>query len=71
MYPDGNGVPQNFREAYFWVKVAAVGAVPDAKPEDIAAVLNLLITPHLTALEIDQEQRRARAWLAARAATAK
>jgi hypothetical protein len=51
--------------------VAAVGAVPDAKPQDMAAVLNLLITPHLTALEIDQEQRRARAWLSARAATAK
>ena len=70
-YLNGDGVPQDFLEAYFWVKVAAAGVVPDTKPEDIAAVLNLLIAPHLTALEIAEEQRRARNWLAARDATPK
>jgi hypothetical protein len=70
-YLDGHGVPKNYREAYFWVKIAAAGVVPAAKPEDIAAVLDRLIAPNLTAAEMAQEQKRVREWLAAHAATVK
>lgn len=70
-YLDGQGVPKNYREAYFWVKIAAAGVVLAAKPEDIAAVLDRLIAPNLTAAEMAQEQKRVREWLAAHAATVK
>jgi hypothetical protein len=70
-YLNGQGVPQNYGEAYFWVKVATAGEVPDAKPEDIAAVLDRLIAPHLTAADLVREQKRAREWVAAHAARVK
>jgi TPR repeat protein len=66
LYESGE-VPRDYGEAYFWIKVAAAGKMPDTKPEDIKSMLGVIAT-HLTAADLSQAQERAREWLAAHGA---
>jgi TPR repeat protein len=63
LYLDGEGVPKDYSESYFWVKLAAAGRTPDAKPEEIGLLLDF-IASHLKTAALSQVQERAREWLA-------
>jgi hypothetical protein len=61
-YIEGNGVTQDFAEAYFWYDLAASG---NDGCQTIAAVERDAIAPHLTTSVLLATQERARKWLEA------
>jgi TPR repeat protein/S1-C subfamily serine protease len=69
-YLYGVGVPEDYGESYFWVKLASTGEASGAKPEEIGALLGV-IASHLTPAAVSQAQERARGWLAAHATRAR
>lgn len=58
-YSRGQGVPQNWNEAFFWIKVSSLNIHSDKKKtaQDLAN-----ISRHLNALQIEAEEKRALAW---------
>jgi len=68
LYSLGQGVPQNYVEAYYWLDLAA--AVNGPKQEKYAANRQM-VGAHITTDELEEVQERVAKWLAAhpRAAT--
>ncbi len=63
LYFQGSGVPQDYSQSYFWVKLAAAGKVEGVKQDDLAKILDTIAT-HLTTAALSQAQERVREWLA-------
>jgi len=62
-YQNGNGVPQDFSECYFWLKVASTGKIDGVTQEDMRTMLSTT-AGHLTPAALSSVQQRARKWLA-------
>ncbi len=60
-YEVGQGVPQDYAEAYFWFDLAASGAIEGTKQEDVAKDRDD-VASHLTPAELSRVQERARKW---------
>ena len=61
LYDKGQGVPQDYAEAYFWSDVAAAGN-QDATGAELAAEARDALASHLTPDDLSREQERARKW---------
>ncbi len=61
LYESGNGVPQDYAEAYFWLDIAASGKIEGVKPEDMDIVRDQAAS-HLTPADLSHAQERARRW---------
>jgi hypothetical protein len=57
----GQGVPQDYGEAYFWLDLSATGKLEKSKPEDAAKGRDFAAS-HLTNTVLLQTQERARKW---------
>ena len=64
LYNDGQGVPQDYAEAYFWYDLAAAGK-PHASTMGQAAKIRDEIASHLTPADLARAQQRARKWFEA------
>jgi TPR repeat protein len=64
LYYEGNGVPQDYAEAYFWLDLAAVGKL-DAPVAEAAAKIRDGAASHLIPADLSREQERARKWFEA------
>jgi len=64
LYYKGQGVPQDFAEAYFWLDLAAVGKLDASNANDVATLRDA-IASHLTPAELSRVQERARKWFEA------
>ena len=60
MYNKGQGVPQDFLQAYMWVNLAA--ATSDQKERDDAASFRNAVASKMTAAQIAEAQKLAREW---------
>ena len=63
-YSLGQGVPQNYEEAYFWLDVALAGKL-SSRWQHLAAKIRDDAASHLTKNELTQTQERAEKWFAA------
>ncbi len=57
----GQGVPQDYAEAYFWYYLAAASE-PDASDTEQVAHLRDEAATHLAPADLSREQERARKW---------
>ena len=64
LYDDGQGVPQDYAEAYFWYYLAAAGE-QDASDSKQVAKYRDEAASHLTPVDLAREQERARKWFEA------
>jgi hypothetical protein len=64
LYYIGQGVPQDWAEAYYWNDLAAAGK-PVASNATDAAKYRDKAASHLTPADLSREQERAREWLEA------
>ena len=64
LYRDGQGVPQDWAEAYFWLDLAAAGKLRAMLAKDAAKQRDKAAS-HLTPAELTREQERARKWFEA------
>lgn len=60
-FEGGKGVPQDYKEAYFWLDVAASGKLKGLKEEDVAKWRDDAAS-HLTPEDLSNVQGRARKW---------
>jgi hypothetical protein len=63
-YARGNGVPQDYSEAYFWLFLAEVGEPRYFKQEELAKERDNVMS-HLTLDDLFHEQERVQKWLKA------
>jgi hypothetical protein len=64
MYSEGNGAPQDYAEAYFWLDLAASGNV-DSNAREMLTKARDAAAAHLTPEVLLETQKRARQWLEA------
>ena len=64
LYDKGQGVPQDYAEAYFWSDVAAAGKLDASDAEQVAKFRDEAAS-HLTPADLSREQERARKWFEA------
>ncbi|HEY5330085.1 MAG TPA: SEL1-like repeat protein [Acidobacteriaceae bacterium] len=64
LYRDGQGMPQDWAEAYFWLDLAAAGKLRAMLAKD-AAKQRDKASSHLTPADLSREQERARKWFEA------
>lgn len=62
MYLYGQGVPQNYTEAWFWLTIAANASTADAQSAVTAAAGRNQILKHLTPEEIEAAKKRVDEW---------
>jgi len=62
LYSMGQGVQQNYAEAYYWLDLAAAVKVPK---QEMYAAHRQMMGEHITADELDLVQQRAATWKAA------
>jgi TPR repeat protein len=62
MYEEGNGIPQDYAEAYFWLDIAASGN-SDSTIRDVLIKTRDVSASHLTSTILLQTQERARKWV--------
>jgi TPR repeat protein len=62
-YDLGEGVPQDYAEAYFWMGLAASGKL-DSPLKEKAIKVRALAASHLTPVDLSHVQVRATRWLA-------
>jgi len=62
LYRDGQGVPQDWAEAYFWLDLAAAGKLRAMLAKDAAKQRDKAAS-HLMPTDLSREQERARKWL--------
>jgi hypothetical protein len=62
LYDHGQGVPQSYVDAYFWLAIAAAGKLESIKEEDIGKLKDAAAS-HLTSAVLFQTQERALKWL--------
>jgi len=63
-YGTGQGVPQDYAEAYFWCDLATAGK-QDASDSKQVAKHRDEAASHLTPADLSREQERARKWIEA------
>jgi TPR repeat protein len=64
LYLNGQGVPRDYAEAYFWYDLAAAGELDASDAKDDATVRDK-IASHLTQTALARVQERARKWFEA------
>ena len=62
LYSIGQGVPQNYVEAYYWLDLAASVKGPN---QEKYAANRQMVGAHITTDELDEVQERVAKWLAA------
>ena len=62
MYHDGDGVPQDYAEAYYWLDLGTAGK---SSHTEQAAKFRDESASHLTPADLSREQERARKWFEA------
>jgi TPR repeat protein len=61
LYDEGQAVPQDYAEAYFWYDLAAAGKQDVSVSKRVAKIRDA-IASHLTPADLSREQERARKW---------
>ena len=65
LYADGQGVPQDYQEAYFWMNIGlAVSNMDEPLYKDAVKYRDSLAS-HLTPADLSRVQERAREWFEA------
>ena len=62
MYGKGQGVPQDYVQAHKWYNIAA-SRLPSGEDRDLAVKNRDIVAPKMTAAQIAEAQRLARAWM--------
>jgi hypothetical protein len=64
-YYKGQGVPQDYPEAYFWLDLASAGKLDDSDTEQAVARIRDKVASYMTPADLSSEQERARKWFEA------